>query len=81
MTKNERIKRLELAVFELATLLGYTFDFSSEYLIPKPMVWTPTFVEQLGAIRKKLGIRIKIAQPKARSERVEILKEKKNAKR
>lgn len=81
MTKNERIKRLERAVFELATLLGYKLDFDSEYLIPKPMDWTPTFIEQLRVIRGELGISIKLNQPQARSERVEVIKEKKNAKR
>lgn len=81
MTKNERIKNLEKAVFELATLLGYKIDFSADYIIPKPMTWTTTFIEQLRVMRKELGIRIRLAQPQARAERIEVIKEKKNAKR
>lgn len=81
MTKKGRIERLEMAIYELATLLGYKFDFNSEYLIPKPLPWTPTIVEQLSVIRKELGIRIKLNQPQVRSERIEVKKEKKNAKK
>ena len=81
MTKNERIKELGRAVVEIGLLLGYRIDFK-KFSIPKPLPWAPTIIEQLRTLREELGIKyIKLTQPKTRTERIEVVKEKKNAKK